>query len=213
MQSDLFQRAAAPAFCMAVDAGEAAYTLLELMFALALCTVLGAIAAPSLSAAADDVRAAGAARYIATRLQQSRTEAIARSADVGWQFVLTSSGSYTYAPYLDSNGNGIRTYDIQHAIDAPISPPERLLDRFAGVDFGVMPGLPEIDSGSDRPGTDPIKLGSSNILTFSPLGTASSGSLYIKGRRDLQYAIRISGETGRTRVLRFDPGTRRWKAE
>jgi type II secretory pathway pseudopilin PulG len=199
------------AFCMAAIAASHAYTLLELLFAIALCLVLGAIAAPSLSAAVDDVRAAGAARYVATKLQQARTEAITRSADVGWQFVLTAAGAYTYAPYLDGNGNGIRTYDIQHAIDLPINPLERLPDRFDGVDFGTTPGLPAIDPGGSPPGTNPIRLGSSNILTFSPLGTASSGSLYIKGRRNAQYAVRVSGETGRTRVLRFDLRTGQWK--
>jgi type II secretory pathway pseudopilin PulG len=210
MQDELVQNRRPRAFCMA-EAGEPAFTLLELMFSIALCVVLGAIAVPSLAAAADEVRAAAAARYISTKLQQSRTEAVSRSADVGWQFVLTTSGAYTYAPYLDGNANGIRTYDIQHSIDVPIKPVERLLDRFGGVDFGVISGLPAIDSGSSPPGTDPIRLGSSNILTFSPLGTSSSGSLYIKGRRDAQYAIRISGETGRTRVLKFDLRTRQWK--
>jgi type II secretory pathway pseudopilin PulG len=207
MQND-FYRPPARAFCMA---GTDAYTLLELMFAMAVCLIVGAIAVPSLAAAADDVRAAAAVRYVSTKLQQSRTEAVSRSADVGWQFVLGASGEYSYSPYLDGNANGIRSYDIQHAVDMPLNPPERLPDRFAGVDFGVLPGLPAIDSGSSPPGTDPIRLGSSNILTFSPLGTSSSGSLYIKGRRNVQYALRISGETGRTRILRFDLRSRQWK--
>jgi type II secretory pathway pseudopilin PulG len=199
------------AFCMAVVGCERAYTLLELMFAMALCLVVGAIAAPSLSAAADEVRAAGAARYMATKLQQSRTEAVSRSVDVGWQFAVSTSGAYSFAAYADGNSNGIRSYDIQQAVDVAIAAAERLPDRFTGVDFGVLPGLPAIDSGTSPPGTDPIKLGSSNILTFSPLGTSSSGSLYIKGRRDTQYALRISGETGRTRLLKFDLRSRLWK--
>src|SRR5262245_54314373 len=200
MQNDLAHHESPHVFCMAHPA-ERAYTLLELMFAMALCLVIGGVAVPTLAAAADEVRAAAAARYVSTKLQQSRTEAVSRSADVGWQFVLGANGQYSYTPYLDGNANGIRSYDIQRAVDVSINPPERLPDRFAGVDFGVLSGLPAIDSSSSPPGTDPIRIGSSNILTFSPLGSASSGTVYIRGRRDAQYAVRVSGETGRTRIL------------
>jgi prepilin-type N-terminal cleavage/methylation domain-containing protein len=186
------------------------YTLIELMFALALSLTLGAIAAPQLLAAVEDVRSAGAARYLATRLQQARMEAIVRAADVGWQFVITEGG-YTYTPYMDGNGNGIRTRDIQGGIDRRIGAVERLTSHFAGVDFGVLPGLPAIDSSGIPPGTDPIKFGSSHIVTFTALGTSSSGSLYVRGRRNAQYAIRILGETGRVRVLKFDARSQKWK--
>ena len=82
---------------------------------------------------------------------------------------------------------------------------------FAGVDFGALPGLPPVDPGGTPPGTDPIRLGSGNILTFTPLGTASTGSLYVRGRRNSQYVIRIIGETGKTRVLKFDLVSQEWK--
>ena len=138
-------------------------------------------------------------------------EAVKRSADVALQFVQTSQG-YTYTVYVDGNGNGIRTLDIQRGEDPRLSSVEHLDDNFAGVDFGVLPGLPPVDAGSAAPGTDPIKLGSSSILTFTAVGTSSSGSLYLRGQRNLQYVIRILGETGKTRVLKFDQRARQWKA-
>ena len=99
------------------------------------------------------------------------------------QFVQTSRG-YAYEVYVDGNGNGVRTRDIQRGEDQRIGSVEHLSDHFAGVDFGVLPGLPPVDAGSAAPGTDPIKLGASSILTFTPLGTSSSGSLYLRGRRN-----------------------------
>jgi hypothetical protein len=36
--------------------------------------------------------------------------------------------------------------------------------------------------------------------------------VYIRGRSKVQYVIRILGDTGRTRVLKFDPHARQWKA-
>jgi Type II transport protein GspH len=180
------------------------------MFASALCVTLGAVGAPLLFAAVDDVRAAGAARYLSTRLYQARMEAVGRSADVGVRFVQTSDG-YAYTIYVDGNGDGVRTRDIQGNVDPRIGSAERLPDHFAGVDFGVLAGLPPVDASSAAPGTDPIKLGASSILTFTPLGTSSSGSLYLRGRRNSQYVIRILGETGKTRVLKFDLRARQWK--
>jgi type II secretory pathway pseudopilin PulG len=195
---------------MRIIATMSGYTLIELMFALALSLTMGAVAAPQLLAAVEDARAAGAVRYVATKLQQTRMEAIVRSTDVGWQFV-ASAGKYAYTPYVDGNGNGIRTRDIQEGIDRPIGAGECLTDRFTGVDFGVVDGLPGVDSSGAPPGTDPIKLGASNILTFTALGTSSSGSVYVRGRRNVQYVIRIFGETGRVRVLKFDSRARQWK--
>ena len=189
----------------------AGYSLLELLFALGLAVTCGATALPQLLLTVDDARAVGAARFLATRLQEVRMEAIARSTDVGFQFVPTPDG-YTYAAYIDGNTNGIRSADIQHGADSKLFAPERLSDRFPGVDFGVLPGLPSVDPDGTPPGSDPIKLGTSNILTFTPLGTSSSGSIYMRGRRDSQFVIRIFGETAKARVLRFDLRDRAWKA-
>ncbi len=111
------------------------------------------MATPGVLATIDDSRALAAARYLSTRLQRARMDAIVRSADVGFRITQSSSG---YA------------------------------------------------------GTDPIKLGASNILTFSPAGTSSPGSLYVLGRNRAQYVIRVLGQTGKTRVLKFDARARQW---
>ena len=148
------------------------YSFVELVFTLGVAVTLGAAAAPQLQTTLDEVRAAGAVRFVSTRLQQARMEAIARSADVGFQFVLRGDG-YTFAGFVDGNGNGVRTSDIEQGVDSRISPTERIPDRFRGVDFGVVAGLPPVDPGGAAPGADPIKLGTSNIVTFTPLGTSS----------------------------------------
>ena len=176
----------------------------------ALIGTVSAVAVPGILATVDESRAIGAARYLSTRLQQARMEAITRSADVGIKFV-EEAGGYSYTTYVDGNGNGVKTAEILHAIDPPIRQAERLRDLFYGVDFGVLPELPPVESGGAPPGSDPVKLGAAKILTFTPAGTSSSGSLYILGRKGTQYVIRIFGETGKTRVLKFDPRARRWK--
>jgi type II secretory pathway pseudopilin PulG len=186
------------------------YSFIELMMVLALGATLTAAAVPEYLTGVDDLRASAAAHHMLTRLQRARMEAVMRSAMVGVQFTQAADGRYSYTVFLDGNRNGVLTHDIQRGIDRPIAAGERLSDQFPGVEFGAAAGLPPVDPGGTAPGTDPIRLGSGNIATFSALGTASSGTLYIRSRRNAQYAVRIFGETGKTRMLKFDPRTAKW---
>ena len=179
-----------------------------MMFVVALMATMSAMAVPQMLTGIDDRRTLGAARYLSTRMQQARMEALKRSAEVVLRFAGTAPG-VAYAAYVDGNDNGVRTRDIERGIDSRLSSDERLPDQFPGVDFGVLPGLPPVDGGV-APGNDPIKLGASNLLSFSASGTSSSGSVYIRGQH-AQYVIRVFGETGKTRVLKFIARTNQWK--
>jgi hypothetical protein len=186
----------------------AGFTGLELLFAVALFVTVSSISVPPVIRALDDYRAAGAARYVAARLQRLRMDAILRSTEVGMKFYGTA-GIYTFVTYVDGNRNGILTSDITSGIDRPIGAAERLGDSFTGVEFGTIPGLPAVDSGSSPPGSDPIRLGSGDIVSFNASGSSSSGSLYMKSR-SRQFVVRLYGDTGKTRILMFDAASRRW---
>jgi type II secretory pathway pseudopilin PulG len=190
--------------------GARGYSALEVLFAVALVATVGSVAVPHLGFALDEYRAAAAARYFAGRLQRARMEAVLRSAEVELK-IEQSLGGYSYAMYADGNRNGVLARDIQHGIDRPLGPPERLSDAFPGVDFGTIPELPPVDAGGTPPDADPIRLGSSNAASFSSVGTASSGSVYIRGRRDAQFVVRIYGETAKIRVLKFDRRAGQWR--
>jgi hypothetical protein len=185
------------------------YSAVELVFAVGLAVTLAGVAVPEYRTALDDFRTAGAARYVAARLQRARMDAVARSAFVALQFTTDASG-YTYAVYVDGNGNGVLARDIARGIDKRTLGPERLSDLFAGVEFGALPSLPPVDAGGTLPGSDPVRLGTANSVSFGPMGTSTSGTLYIRGRGGAQYAARVYGDTGKTRLLKFDRGSRRW---
>jgi type II secretory pathway pseudopilin PulG len=187
----------------------AAFSVIELLFVLGFAATLGAVAVPQLTRSLDDTRTRGATRYLATRLHQTRMDAVTRSRDTAMRFT-TSGSSYSFTVYADGNRNGVHATDIQRGIDRPVHAVERLSDQFPGVDFGAVPGLPPVDAGGTPPGADPIRLGSGNMATFTRAGTATAGSLYIRGRGNAQYAIRVFGETGKMRVLRFNSRSRKW---
>jgi hypothetical protein len=86
---------------------------------------------------------------------------------------------------------------------------ERLAYNFPGVRFGLMSGVPDADGAPDRANGDGVRIGSARILTLGANGTATAGTLYVHGRQR-QYAVRVFGVTGRTRVLRYDAKTRKW---
>ena len=83
------------------------------------------------------------------------------------------------------------------------------LRRFPGVRFGLMPGVPDVDGAPDQVNGDGVRIGSARILTLGANGTATGGTLYVHGRRR-QFAVRVFGVTGRTRVIRYDAKSRKW---
>ena len=185
------------------------YSFIEIVFVAGLVATLAAVALPGIQRTLDDFRTVGATRYLAARLERVRTEALTRSADVALRFV-PDGLTFRYGVYIDGNANGIRAADIANGVDRLISHEERLGDQFGGVDLGVLPGLPALDT-SAPPGADPVRLGSGNVATFTPEGTATPGSLYVLGPHSVQLMIRIVGETGRSRIFKFDTRNRVWK--
>jgi Tfp pilus assembly protein FimT len=174
--------------------------MVELLFALGFVAVLGAMAVPQVLGTIESSRAAAAARYLAARMTSARVLAVQRSAAVAIRFDADEAG-FRFATYQDGNGNGVRAADIAARVDREIEAPVRLFELFPDVDFALV---------VDGQSADPFQLSGSSILTFTPAGTATSGSVYLRGRTGSQYALRILGATGRTRLQRYDERARRW---
>jgi len=165
------------------------------MFVTAAVGIAAAVAVPQLTATIEHTRTVGAARYLAARLASARAQAVARSANVALMFTVAGERT-TVGIYADGNGNGVRTREIASGIDPAAGAPMRLDVEFPHVVLSL----------SDPP--DPTL--TSMLMSFTPLGTASSGTLYLRGRDGSQYGVRVLGATGRTRVLRYDATSHSW---
>ena len=183
-------------------------SLIELLFVVSLTGTLAAIAIPISTSTVDDFRARSAARHVAQQVARLRAEAVKRSAFVGLRFEATGS-DYTYTTYLDGNANGIRTADITAGPDPRLSGPETIAWNFPGIRFGIAPGVPDADNQAVT-SPDGIRVGNARILSMSPNGSATPGTLYLMSPHGAQYAVRVLGATGRARVLKFDRTTNRW---
>ena len=179
------------------------------MLALSIGATATAISIPAVADAVEDMRASMAARYLAARVASTRLDAVRRSNAVALRFEAEGE-DFRFGTFADGNGNGVRSTEIRAGVDPLLAPFERLRDTFSGVHFGLMAGIPDADGqlGTDEDG---VRVGSSRLLSISPDGTATSGTLYLRSRRR-QYAVRILGATGRARMLQYLPETRSWLA-
>ena len=184
------------------------FTILELLFTVAIAGSLAAIAVPQGLRTLDDFRTRSAARYLAQRLGDARLSAIKRSAALGLRFE-PSLPDYRVSTVVDGNRNGLRTAEIAGGIDRTLTEPEILAANFPGVAFGIVEDVPDAD-GHPSGGTDGVRVGVSRLLTMNANGTSSSGTVYVRGRHRSQYAVRVLGATGRVRVLKYDYVKRRW---
>lgn len=197
---------------MDAHASQRGASLIELIVVIALASVMAGFAVPALLAGVDANRGAAAARYLAARMYETRFEAVKRSAFVALRFQAVGD-DYTFTPVLDGNHNGVRTADIASGIDRPIGDRSRLGHLFTGVTFGLDSKVGPIDGGSSGNAADPIRLGASDILSFNPNGSSSSGTVYLRSRNGRHFAVRILGATGRTRVFAFNASKKKWQVQ
>ena len=188
-------------------------TLLELLVASTVTMLVGVAAFPAMGQLLGSVRTAAATRLLVVQLQGLRAKSISRACSHGLLFERDEQGWFWFE-VGDGNGNGLRTEDLREGRDAVLSGPHRLGDLLPHVDLGFPTGLPirriPPRSGWIRDLDRPVRLGNTAILSFSPLGTSSSGTLYVSdgGRRLM--AIVLYGRTGRIRVWRHDAEVGRW---
>jgi hypothetical protein len=186
----------------------AGYSLLELVLVLVAATTFISVTLPMTAATADAERARHAASFVATRFRLARQQAVARTASVGLVFDQVN-GRWVVRVCVDANGNGLRRADVTGGVDPCPEGPHDLETMFPGVRVAVDSSLP--GPGGEPASSDPVRFGASNIASFSPSGSCTAGSLFLRSARNIQYAVRIAGVTGRTRILRHNPAAGTWE--
>jgi Tfp pilus assembly protein FimT len=176
------------------------YTLVDVLCGSTLFCILAGISVPVLLTNVDRSRGAAAARYLASRASLARAQAVGRSATVALRFVTDAQGVW-FSVVQDGNGNGVLAQDIALNVDPTVEAPVLLSNLFPGASIGLIPGVQA---------TQAVALGGTTIMSFTPTGTATSGSVYVRGRDGTQWVVRVLGVTARARVLRYVPATGAW---
>ena len=192
-------------------ASDRGVALVDIVAALALMLVVTAMAVPVVGGTLDREHTIVGAQHLAGQLQRARLESLKRSTAVAVRVEVNEERAFARL-YVDGNGNGVLQRDIDRGIDLPLGGAQWLDSHAAGVSLRVNQSVTDAGgSGSLAPGSDPLRIGRTALVTFSPFGSSSSGTLYVSAHRGPQMAIRIYGASGRVRVLMFDARTRQWQ--
>jgi len=189
------------------------WTLIELLVVLAVIALALLVAVPGWSALSSTARTGAAAREMAMRLAATRWKSVSAGVAHGLWFRRDAQG-WGWYEVRDGNENGLRTAELLDGTDLVLSGPHRLEQSVPGVRLGIPPlgAIPRIPpaTGSLVNLADPVQFGRSDIVAFSPLGRASSGTLYVTDGGDGLFGVLLYGPTSRVRVWRYARRTREW---
>ena len=162
------------------------------MLVCAIVAVVTGVAVPISLAGVNRSRGWAGTRFVAARLVQARAQAVGRGASVAIRF--DGAGALTtLASFVDGNRNGVLTRDIDDGNDPPLDPPVPLASLF--------PGVAVTEETAPR------------LFSFSPDGTATTGSVYLRSRDGSRFAVRVLGATARVRIERYVTARDIWVEE
>ncbi len=175
---------------------ERGFSLVEMVVVLAVLMALLAVGAPGLKAYSVRSQLEGAARQFQGEFRKARSIAVRTGRQTAIRFETSAEGP-SFSVYADSNWNGVLASEISRGFDPRIAGPFALTGGAPEVRVAILPDTPAIPP---ERGTlamdDPIRFGRSNMLSFSPDGSASPGTFYLATRYE-QAAVRVTPATAR----------------
>ena len=180
---------------------EAGRTLVEVLMMLVVMAILAGLAIPRGWVLVREYQLRGASLYMRGLIRQVRSLAVSKNTYAAIVFDQVDGGP-ELAIHFDGNGNGIRRADIRSGIDKKHRGPLKLGDLFPGIRYGSP-------ANETVPGFPPLRIGRSQILSFSPIGQSTSGTLFLSNEYGTIHAVVVLGATGRVRVARYWNG--RWE--
>jgi hypothetical protein len=192
-------------------ASQRGVSLAETAAVLCILGLVFAMSVPALSEILAQESLGTAAREVAAILTAARARAVFQGAEVGVKWV-ANAGDLVLSVFQDGNGDGVTTADIQKGVDRLVAGPYWLGSRYPGVTFSFVPGMNGADPGDAPIGdlSDPIRFGKSNICSFSPVGHASPGTVYLSNRKSRQAAVRVSPTTAKIQIWTWHGKKLKW---
>lgn len=190
------------------------WTLLELLVGLGVLALLTTLSLPALTGTVGRYRLESVTRELAVQMQAARWRALGGGRHAGLRLEIGAGGDLAWTMVRDGDGDGLRAADLRDGTDPPVSRTVRLSSRAPGIRAGILterpvPRLPPQSGWLDRP-EDPIRFGSSDLISFAPSGSATSGSLYLTDGVRMT-AVVVNGVTGRLRLFRLGEREDNWK--
>lgn len=186
------------------------FSLIELVAVVSIVAIIVLISIPAFGSMRRQMAVRAASAELRTIFHLARSRAIARGRNCGLKF-LQVDGEWKFALYDDGDGDGVRNDDINRGVDKMARPPRSVFPQSRIVTIGLL-DIPIRDPDGDRMRIDasPVAFNRSAICSFSPVGEATPGTIYITDQGRNLWAVRVLGATARVRMLRYDGGAQRW---
>ncbi len=191
------------------------FTVVELLLVLAILGLMAAIAWPRIHMWAGYVRVRLAAGEVAGALAEARLSAIKHSAKVALRFETAEDGAVTMTLYRDTDGDGVLSRDIRRGTDRVAKEQRRLQGFDERIHFGFPYG--EAPRDISRPSRritrlrDPIRFNRSDMASFSSLGTATPGTVYLTDGLKALIAVRVNNRSGMISIWSYDKDEETWR--
>ncbi len=183
---------------MKITHPSAGYSFLEVLIAIAIMLIMTSVALPNIMGYRQESALLAAAQKFKGEFMRARSIAAAENTQTAIRFEVDEAGRTMYSTYIDGNSNGIQQADIRSGMDLRLVGPFRLDAGATGVEVGVLPGAVSPDGGSL--GTEPIRFGASRMVSFSPLGTGTPGTFYLRTQTSMA-GVRVTGGSARVRIM------------
>jgi type II secretory pathway pseudopilin PulG len=181
--------------------------VLEVLVTVALIATVTGIGTPLVLHARDEQEGRQAARYLAGHLRAARQHAVLTGRHHAMVFD-TVGDRWVFTVCVDEDEDGVSREDLVSGADTCRFPAQPLDAWFPRTTIDRAPSVPDL---SGRVDSTAVMFGASRIASFSPLGSASSGTVVIRTRGGRHFAVRVAGVTGRVRVFRFAPEAGQWR--
>lgn len=184
---------------------EEGFSLLELVVILTLIGLFLLVSTTNLSGAHRQRDFENFAKEMVAMLETCRWKALNERRYAGI-LVEEKEGGYVASLYVDGNNNGIRIADIRSGVEQQFHSVIRLDREGRDIAPGIL--VQPVQQIPPRKGLlegdDPIRFGKSDIISFSPRGDSSSGTMYLACRSQAQmYAVVLYGATARINLWKL----------
>jgi len=190
---------------MASKPGERGFSLPEVLVVAALLGLMAVVAVGSTERLFEQSSTQALNQVIHGLVAHAAGRAVMERTYVAVAFEQGAQGAYARL-YADGDGDGVLREDIGRGVDRPVTGPVVLREGRAYL--GLPDAVRTDPLGNPLTGQDPIRFGRGSILSFSPTGTSTPGSLYLRSVSGKEaWAFRVAGIDGRIRCYRWWKGS------
>ncbi|HKR64425.1 MAG TPA: hypothetical protein VJZ00_11900 [Thermoanaerobaculia bacterium] len=195
-------------------ANERGITLAELLTTLAITGLMLTITISASTTLLWRASLRAATVRIHAVMAMTKEDAVATGRHRGMKFLRDADGGWSYAIYADGDGDGVMNADIASGVDRLVAGPEVLLSPGAMATIGIpSTGLPDPDGGGRiLAEASPVQFNRSVLCSFSPDGSGTPGSVYVRTLAGDAAVVRCSGDGGRLSVLILNRLARKWRS-